>query len=192
MISVSENVAAPCDSLPPLGPFSDRQAAHYYGHQHDRAVQREEQWKAKALAAEKIIAQLLVLLGWCVQQIQELKRQLAWLKKQGFGRKSEETKTKGAAGSPQGTAEPSGSAPGLAEGVEQVTQGGGAEGASPTKRGRGQQPGGKGPKRRACLNSPEETTHHTLPEAERTCGTCGTIRPESGLTEGRAVEAGWV
>jgi len=33
------------------------------------------------------------------------------------------------------------------------------------------------------LNLPEETTHHTVPEAERTCCTCGKIRPESGLTE---------
>jgi len=30
---------------------------------------------------------------------------------------------------------------------------------------------------------PEETTHHTLSEAERTCALCGKLRPETGLTE---------
>jgi transposase len=168
----------------------DRQAAHYYRHQHSRAVQREQRWKERALAAEKIIAQLLVLVGWCVQQIEALKRQLAWLKKQQFGSKSEATKASGLAASPEGATAPSASA-GSAEGAEQSVQAGPAEGVSQTKRRRGQQPGGKGPKRRRRLNLPEETTHHTLPETERTCGTCGKIRPESGLTE-ESEEIGWV
>ena len=30
---------------------------------------------------------------------------------------------------------------------------------------------------------PEKITHHTLTEAECTCGICGKIRPDSGLTE---------
>ena len=59
---------------------------------HGRAVQREEQWKQKALAGEQIIKQLLVLLGWCVQRIEEFKRQLTWLNKQQFGSKSEATR----------------------------------------------------------------------------------------------------
>jgi hypothetical protein len=131
VISVSENVAgAPCDSLPPVGQMSDRQAAHYYREQHKRSTQREQQWKAKAEAAERIIAQLLGLVGWCVQQIEGLKGQLAWLKKQVFGRKSEETKAKGLVGAPEAVAEPSGPAPGSEEGAEQATQAGPPEGAS--------------------------------------------------------------
>jgi hypothetical protein len=98
VISVCENVAAPCDRPPPLEPGSDRQAAHYYRSQHSRAIQREQQWKQRALAAEKIIAQLVVWVGWCVQQIEALKGQLAWLKKQPFGRKSEATPAEGVAG----------------------------------------------------------------------------------------------
>jgi transposase len=183
VISVCEHEAAPCDSLPPLGRFSDRQAAHYYRQQHARAVQREEHWKERALVGQRIIAQLLVLLGWCVQQIGALKRQLAWLKKQQFGRKSETTKAndQGAA-SPEGATAPSTSA-GLDEGSAQATEPVAAGEAARTKRGRGQQRGGKGPKRRRRLHLPEETTHHTLPEAERTCSLCGKIRPETGLTE---------
>jgi transposase len=187
VINVSENVAEPCDSLPPVGQLSDRQAAHYYRHQHKQAVQREHQWKEKAQVAERIIAQLLVLVGWCVRQIGALKRQLAWLKKQQFGRKSEATKANGQAASPEGAAEPSVPA-GSGEGSEQDTQPGPAGGASQTKRRRGQQRGGKGPKRRRRLDLPEQILHHTLTEAERTC--CGKIRPELGLTE-ESEEIGW-
>ena len=88
MICASENTAAASAELPPLG-GSDRQAAHYYRAQHVRALQRQEGFKQKAQAAEKIIVQLQVLIGWLVQQIRELQRQLAWLKQQQFGRKSE-------------------------------------------------------------------------------------------------------
>src|ERR1022692_1668652 len=88
VISASENTAVVSAELPPFR-GSDRQAAHYYRAQHARARQREEHLQEKAQAAEKIIAQLLVLIGWLFQQIKELQRQLAWLKKQQFGRKSE-------------------------------------------------------------------------------------------------------
>jgi hypothetical protein len=149
VISINENVAAPCDPPMPLGQGSDRPSAHYYRSQHLRAVQREGQWKERALAAERMIAQLLVLVGWCVQQIEALKGQLAWLKKQPFGRKSEATPANGLAGSPEGARESSGvdgSAEGSGPGAEAVA------GAAPTRRCRGQQRGGKGPQRRRRLN----------------------------------------
>ena len=60
---------------------------------HARAAQREQQWKQKALAAEQIIKQLLVLLVYCVQQLQALTRQVTWLNKQQFGSKSESTRS---------------------------------------------------------------------------------------------------
>ena len=172
MLRESETIATASDSLPPLGPRSDRAAAHYYRSMHARGVQREEHWKEKALAGEQIIKQLLVLVGWCVQQIEGFKRQLAWLKKQQFGSKSEATKT------PDAVAEP---AP--ATGSEQAVAPGAKQTAAPTKRGRGQQLGGKGPKRKRRPNLPQETTHHTLSPTERTCCLCGKIRPETGLTE---------
>ena len=179
---MNENVAASCDPRLPLGRWSDRQAAHYYRSQHSRAVQREQQWKERALAGERIIAQLLVLVGWCVQQIEALKRQLAWLKKQQFGRKSEATPVNGLVGAPEGGTESSawdGSAEGPGPGTEQVAGGG----VAPTQRHRGQQPGGPGPQRQRRLDLPQETTHHTLTEAERVCPNCGKIRPATGLTE---------
>ena len=71
MISASETTAVESAELPLLG-GSDRQAAHYYRAQHARALQREAGFKEKAQAAEKIIVQLLVLIGWLLQQIKDL------------------------------------------------------------------------------------------------------------------------
>ena len=104
---------------------------------HARAVQREQQWKARALAGEQIIKQLLVLVGWCVQQIERFKRQLAWLKKQPFGCKSEATRAT------DGVAEPD-----PAAGSEQRMDAERPKTTGPARRRRGQQPGGKGPHRR--------------------------------------------
>ena len=88
VISASENTAVASADLPPRW-GSDRQAAHYYRAQHARALQREARCQQRAQAAERIIVQLQVLMGWLLQQIRDLQRQLAWLKKQQFGRKSE-------------------------------------------------------------------------------------------------------
>ena len=181
VISVNENPAAPCARQLPLEPRSDRQAAHYYRSQHSRAVLREQPWKQRALAAEKILAQWVVWVGWYGQQIGALKRQLAWLKKQPFGGKSEATQNR-LAGSPEGATEPS-AAVGSAEGVPAGAEPVGGGGAARTPRRRGQQPGGPGPKRQRRLPLAEETPHHLLSEAERTCPICGKLRPASGLTE---------
>ena len=172
MLRDSDDCGTSLDCLPPLGQRSDRAAAHYYRSMHARAVQREQQWKERALAGEQIIKQLLVLVGWCVQQIERFKRQLAWLKKQQFGCKSEATRAT------DGVAEPD-----PAAGSEPTIDAERPKTTGQTRRRRGQQPGGKGPQRRRRLNLAQETTPHTLPEAERTCSICGKIRPETGLTE---------
>jgi len=163
----SENDAAQSDGLAPLGTRSDREAAHYYRSMHARAVEREQRWKQKALAAEQIIKQLLVLLGYCVEKIAALTGRLTWLNKQQFGSKSEST-------------------PSAKEAMTPASEGG-AEGAEPSStprpRKRGQQPGGKGPKRRRLVNLPEEPCHHHLSQEERTCPICHKLRPDIGLTE---------
>jgi hypothetical protein len=98
----------------------------------------------------------MVLVGGWVRQIEALKGQLAWLKKQQFGRKSEATPANGLAGSPAGATKWSaaaGSGEGPAQGAEPVAGGG----AGQTQRRRGQQPGRPGPKRQRRLYLPEET-----------------------------------
>jgi len=163
----SESVAAESDALPRLGTMSDRQAAHYYRSMHTQAVQREQRWKQRALAAEQIIKQLLVLVGYCVEKIGKLTRHVAWFNKQHFGSKSEAT--------------------GPAQQATQSASEGGKEGAeqppAQAKRKPGQQPGAKGPKRRHRLNLPVEPVHHRLSEEERTCSICHKIHPEIGVTE---------
>lgn len=167
MLSESEAFAAAVEDLPPIGQRTDREAAHYYRCMHARAVQREQQWKQRALAGEQIIKQLLVFVGWSVQQIDELRRQLTWLHKQQFSSKSEATPA------PDGLAQE-----GTTAGSEQPNQN-----RAQAKRARGQQRGAKGPKRQRRLHLPQQTTHHTIPDHERTCPICGKIRPETGLTE---------
>jgi transposase len=163
----SEPFAAESDGLAPLGKGSDRQAAHYYQAMHARAVEREQRWKERALAAERIIKQLMVLVGVFVEKLGKLTRQVAWLNRQQFGGKSEAT----------GPAE---------EAVPPAPEDGAADtepASIPGRRKRGQQPGAKGPQRRLRLNLPEEPTQHHLSEPERTCPICGKIRPEIGLTQ---------
>jgi transposase len=164
-----------------VGRGNDRQAAHYYRAQHGRAVQREEQWKQRFLAAEKTIASLVVLIGWYGQQIEALKRQLAWLKKQLFGCKSEASGASGLAASPEGASQSNGSgvAAEATPGAEPVAAGA----VAPTPRRRGQRLGRPGPKRRRRGHLPEVIIPHTLSPAERTCPICGKVRPETGLTE---------
>ncbi|HEY9073213.1 MAG TPA: IS66 family transposase [Desulfobaccales bacterium] len=133
------------------------------------------------MAAERIIGQLVVLVGWYGQRIEALQRQLAWLKKQQFGRKSEATPAKGLAASLEGATEASA----LSGAVEAArgTEPAAGRGAAPTQRRRGQLHGAKGPQRQRRLYLPQRITHHTLTEAERTCPICGKIRPATGLTE---------
>lgn len=183
MIGSSEEITAAADSLAPSQPGRDRQAAHYYRAMHARAVEREQQWKQQARSGEKIIAALVYLMGLLLREIGELKRQLAWLNKQQFGRKSEKSPPPPPAGA---TPAGSGVAP-AASGTEASAQ----SNASPSpeasegqkKRRRGQQPGAPGPKRLRRLHLPVQTTHHTLSEVERTCPICGKVRPDLGLTE---------
>lgn len=170
MLRETETSAAELDPLPPLGNRGDREAAHYYRTMHERAVQREQQWKQKALAAEQIIKQLLVLVAFCVEKIGGLTRHLAWVNKQLFGSKSESTRNK--------ASEPEGAPPASASGAESPEQA-----KAPGKRKRGQQPGAKGPKRKPRLNLTVEIVHHTIPESERTCQICHKVRPDTGLTE---------
>jgi Transposase IS66 family. len=168
VISASENPAFASIELPPLG-GSDRQAAHYYRAQHARARQRQEHFQQSAQAAGKIIVQLLVLMGHLLQQIRDLRRQLVWLRKQQFGRKSE-------------------SRPVAAEAVPTAL---GASGPTcSSKRRRGQQPGATGPKRQVRADLPEQIIHHTLEPWQLVCPGCGKVRPELSLRE-ESQEIGW-
>jgi transposase len=182
VLSVHESVAAPCESPLIRGGGDDLRATHYYQAMHARALQREQHWKAKALAYEKTIAALWTVIGGYVQEVEALKGQLAWLNKQLFGRKSEARSAHRLAD----VAEPAGQSSataGLGEAGGPGPEAGRAEPETPGPRPRGQQRGSKGPQRQRRLDLPERIIEHRLSEAERTCPRCGKLRPELGLTQ---------
>ena len=182
MLSLNEQIAAPWEPPPIGGSGGDRWAAHYYRALHARALQREQHWKATALGYEKSIAQLWVLLGSLVQQVEALKGQLGWLQKQLFGRKSEAGPAHGLADARPGAS--SSSAPGEGGEVPEAgPESAAAPAQAPAPRARGQQRGGPGPKRQRRWQLPEQVVEHRLNEAERSCPLCGKVRPELGLTE---------
>jgi transposase len=146
---------------------------------HARAVQREQRWKQRALAAERIIRQLLELLGFYVEKLGKLTRQVAWLNKQQFGNKSESTRPAKQPAQPSTEPASPPSTPPASEGAKE----GAGQSSPPPQRKRGQQPGAKGPKRRRRENLPVQIVDHTIPESERTCPICQAIDPDTGLTE---------
>jgi transposase len=182
VLSVHESGAAPWEPPPIRGAGAERWAAHYYRALHARALQREQHWKAKALAYEKTIAQLWVVIGAYVQQVEALKGRLAWLTKQLFGRKSEASPAHGLAGAAEPAGQTSATA-GLAEACGPGSEAAAAEPEAPAPRARGQQRGSKGPQRQRRLDLPEQLIEHRLREAERTCPICGKLRPALRLTE---------
>jgi transposase len=122
---------------------------------------------------------LLVLIGYLLEQIKPLRRQLAWLNKQVFGRKSE----KGQDGCGKESEPISASPTTLVDGIR-------VDSMVIGKRARGQQPGARGPGRKVPLDLPVEEIHHRLEQSQRTCGCCGKVRPEIGLVE-ESREIGW-
>jgi len=179
VIAASENTAVASVELPPLR-GSDRQAAHYYRAQHARARQRQERFQQSAQAAERIIVQLLVLIGHLLQQISDLRRQLAWLRKQQFGRKSESRPAAAEAAPTALGANGQTPPPGMP----------GAPDVPSPKRRRGQQPGAKGPQRQVRSDLPEQIINHILTPWQLVCPCCGKVRPELSLRE-ESQEIGW-
>lgn len=130
---------------------------------------------------------------------------MTWLKKQQFGRKTETgsrpnpTKSAAAAAAAAAAVEAAAAAAVGAEDAEDAkdaqtpadpTLPKTKEATSKTGRGRGQQRGGKGPKRKRRVNLDEEIINHTLEESQRTCGVCGKVHPDLGLFE-ESEEVGW-
>ena len=129
-----------------------RQQANYWQSRHADAVKREA-------AAKEDIRQLKEMVRSQAAELQELKKQnetfqaeLALLRKQVFGEKSEKTKTtSNQFDEPPRTPDP----------------------ACEAQRNRGKQPGAKGYGRQNRVNLPPEEIYHDLPEAKKCCPQCG-------------------
>ena len=150
-----------------------RQQAHYWQAMHERAVEREQYWKAQAQQWEARsrqhekqreeharqwearVRQQAQQLEAQSGQIEALKARVIWLEQQVFGRKSEES-----AGAP---AEASAA---LSAPLDSPSD-------SPEKRRRGQQRGAKGHGRKRRVDLPTEEIEHPLPADQQHCPQCG-------------------
>jgi len=157
---------------PPQELIDLRQQAHYWQAMHERAVEREQYWKAQAQQwesrsrqqekqREEHARQREARVSQQAQQLEEqaghieaLKARVIWLEQQVFGRKSEES-----------TPAPSSSAT-LSAPVE-------APSDPPEKRRRGQQRGAKGHGRKRRVDLPTEEIEHPLPADQQHCPQCG-------------------
>jgi transposase len=137
--------------------FELRQQAHYWRTMHGRAAQRESVWKEKIARLKTLVRVQKTELSEATEVIEVLKARIAWLERQVFGGKGEQSKD---------------SAP-------RAGEGGQSDGAPSTRgapgggRRRGQQPGRKSAGRRLHPELPAEQIIHELAEPERCCARCG-------------------
>ena len=135
--------------------FDLRQQAGYWRAQHARAVQRVSALENRATEAEGMVRALKAALAASAKEKEVLEARIAWLERQVFGDKSEQSKKDvDASGEDDG---------GRSSSKDTPTEG----------RKRGQQRGKKSAGRRCHPELPSELFVHDLPELERCCGQCG-------------------
>ena len=142
-----------------------RQQAHYWKTQHQRAIQRESEWKEKACQYEKITKQQELKIAELTQENEALKAKIAWLQQQLFGRKSEQTKKED---HPQSDSANENDADTGGEKESSDTD----DSSSKPPRKRGKQPGAKGFGRKRHTHLPTVAIPVDLPREERVCSTC--------------------
>ena len=137
--------------------FDLRQQAGYWRAQHARAAQRASVLEDRVAELEGMVQALKASLVESAKENEVLKARVAWLERQVFGAKGEQSKD-GDAGSVEG--ESSGGA----------SSGEAARGAG---RKRGQQRGKKSAGRRCHPELPTEEIFHEIPKCDLLCETCG-------------------
>jgi len=142
-----------------------RQQAHYWRAQHASAVQRESAANAEAQQLKQVVRDQQAQLAELTRQVEALSAKVAWLQRQVFGRKSEQT------------LEISDQACGKEEAPDA------ADSSSLQRRKRGKQPGTKGYGRKRRDDLPTEELFHDLPQVEQKCPRCGKPFTVFGGTE---------
>ena len=139
--------------------------------------------RAKALAYEKTIAQLWVVIGAYVQQVEALKGRLAWLHQATVWaqvRSQRSPRFGGRSGASRPNQRDGGAGRGWsAQALRRRRQ---SQRLLPHEP-EASSGAAKGPQRQRRLDLPEHIIEHRLGEAERTCPICGKLRPELRLTE---------
>lgn len=133
--------------------FELHMQAHYWHTQHARSVERESFLKTRVQELTETVRHQNATIKQLRQQIEALKAKLVWLKKQVFGRKTEQME-----------AESSDKKSHISHFCKDPSW---------EKRNRGQQKGTKGHGRRLHANLPCVVEPHNLPEEKCHCPRCG-------------------
>lgn len=139
-----------------------RMQANFWKAQHARAVERETKLKERCHLLEATVIRQESLIKEQAKQLTELNAQIAWLKQQVFGRKTEQRK------------ESDFDSSGFDQKYSVV---------SDEKRSRGQQRGTNGSGRKKRANLPTRIIFHDLPEEQKLCQKCGVAFRELSITE---------
>lgn len=134
-----------------------RQQVGYWRALHDRARKKASVWKQQAADLKGVVRSLKGELIKSAKNLETLEARIAWLERELFGDKGEQSTDSGAASSEEG---PPSETPSRSE-------------SSGTKRKRGQQPGKKSTGRRCHPELPTEEIVHDFAEDERCCPECG-------------------
>ena len=124
---------------------------------HDRSAQRASVYKEKVVELEEIVQALKAAVAQSAEDHEVLKARIAWLERQVFGVKGEQSKDSGTGAGEDG--------PWLGASSNMCTHGAGRK--------RGQQPGRKSAGRQRHPELPAEEIVHELAEVERCCPRCG-------------------
>lgn len=139
-----------------------RMQANFWKAQHARVVERETKLKERSQLLEATVIRQEFLVKEQTKQIEDLNAQIAWLKQQVFGRKTEQSEESD---------------------LDSCSPGQKYSAVSDEKRSRGQQRGANGSGRRKRVNLPTKITFHDLPEDQKLCPKCGVVLRELSITE---------
>ncbi|HSF93174.1 MAG TPA: transposase, partial [Paracoccaceae bacterium] len=137
--------------------FALRQQAGYWRALHERAAQRASALETQVAEFKGMVRALKASLAESAKERDALKARIAWLERQVFGAKGEQSKDSGVGPAED---EPVG---GMASNTDTLPEG----------RKRGQQRGKKSAGRQCHPQLPAEAFVHNLPELERCCPKCG-------------------
>lgn len=156
------NVYTGCMDIPYHEFFELRQQAGYWRAQHARAVQRGCDLESSVADLKGENRALKAALSESAKEIEARDARIAWLERQVFASKGEQSKEDGASLVESGPSAGSASNDDASSG-----------GARLVGRKRGQQPGKKSAGRQCHTHLPAEECVHDVPELERCCPQCG-------------------
>ncbi len=139
-----------------------RMQANFWKAEHARVVERETNLKERCQLLEATVIHQESLIKEQTKQLEDLNAQIAWLKQQVFGRKTEQREESD---------------------LDSYCPDQKYSAVSDEKRSRGQQRGANGSGRKNRTNLPAKIIFHDLPKDQKLCPKCGALLRELSITE---------